>query len=483
MRAVASDRLLIKDGCVLTLDERVGDLPRADVLIVGGRIEAVGVDLDVGDCEVIDAGAMIVMPGFVDTHRHTWQTALRGICADWTLLDYFRGIRLHISTAITPDDMYAGNYVGALEALEAGVTTLLDFSHCTNTPAHADEAVRGLRDAGVRGVFAYGLYPVPLADPFFRSHEERVEDARRVRSEHFSAAGPLRMGIALTELGLVPFDATVDEVALARELDVLVTAHIGTVRDPSWPREVEILHAAGLLDANQVHVHCNACSQRELELVAQSGASISVTPETELQMGMGFPITGRALAAGLDFGFGCDIVSLGSGDLFNQMRLGLQAQRALENEERLQHGELPTELSLTARDALRIATIGGARAMGLDSEVGTLAPGKRADVILLSTESLRFAPWNDPVSAVVLHANAADVATVVVGGQVVKRDGRLVGDASARARRLARSSRDRIMQAMEAKGGLLLELPANWFEGVRRAVEENLEQAPRSVPG
>ena len=145
-----ADRLLIKDGCVLTLDPALGDFDRADVLIEDGRIAAVRPDLDAADAEVIDASGRIVMPGFVDTHRHTWQTALRGICADWTLLDYFRGIRLNASTVFGPEDMYAGNYVGALEALDAGVTTVLDFSHCNNTPDHADEAVRGLKQAGLR---------------------------------------------------------------------------------------------------------------------------------------------------------------------------------------------------------------------------------------------------------------------------------------------------------------------------------------------
>ena len=112
---------------------------------------------------MIDAAGTLVLPGFVDTHRHTWQTAMRGICADWTLLDYFRGMRLQISARYGPEDVYAGNYVGALEALDGGVTTLLDFSHCINSPDHADEAVRGLTDAGVRAIFAYGMFPVPLS--------------------------------------------------------------------------------------------------------------------------------------------------------------------------------------------------------------------------------------------------------------------------------------------------------------------------------
>jgi 5-methylthioadenosine/S-adenosylhomocysteine deaminase len=283
------------------------------------------------------------------------------------------------------------------------------------------------------------------------------------------------MGIALTELGLVPLDATRREIEAARELDVLVTAHIGSVADPAWPREIEILHSAGLLDARQVHVHCNACTDRELELIAGCGAAVSVTPETEMQMGMGFPVTGRALASGMRPSLGCDIVSLGSGDLFTQMRMALQMQRALDNDGDLRRGELPSELRLTARDALELATINGAAAMGLDSQVGSLTPGKLADVILIRTGGLNFSPLNDAVAAVVLHARAADVDAVLVGGRVLKRDGRLLEADAERAGRLAEQSRDRIVKAVEAKGGgLLLDLPDGWFDAVRQAAIENV---------
>jgi 5-methylthioadenosine/S-adenosylhomocysteine deaminase len=469
-------RLLIEDGCVITLDSVLGDFERADVLVEDGRIAAVAPDLDVGDGERIDAGGAIVMPGFVDTHRHTWQTALRGICADWTLLDYFRGIRLHISTVYQPEDIYAGNYVGALEALDAGVTTVLDFSHCNNTPAHADEAVRGLKDAGLRGTFAYGFYPVPLAEPHFPDHDARVADAQRVRSEHFSGSGGLLdMGMALTEIGLVPLAATRREIETARELDVLVTAHIGSVSDARWPREIELLHSEGLLDARQVHVHCNACSDGDLRLIADAGASVSVTPETELQMGMGFPITGRARAHGIKCGLGCDIVSLEAGDVLTQARMALQAQRAIDNQERIDRGETVDSLTLSAREALEFATIGGASALGLDSQIGTLTPGKAADLITIRTDGLNHAPPADPVAAVLLHARASDIDVVVVDGRVVKRDGRLTADVST-ARRLIEQSRDRVVGAAEAKGGLLLDLPEGWFEAVLAAAAANAEE-------
>ena len=462
---------------MLAGDPGRGSFELADVVVEDGRIAAVAAGPAPPDARVIDADGMLVLPGFVDTHRHTWQTAMRGICADWTLLDYFRGIRLQISTAIGPEDVYAGNVVGALEALDSGVTTLLDFSHCLNSPDHADEAVRGLRDAGVRGIWAYGMFPVPLEDPSFAAPEDRLADARRVRERHFSAPGLLDMGVALTELGLVPWDVTCAEVALARELDAMVTAHIGSVTSAQRPPEVELLHGAGLLDHRQVHVHCNACSDRELDLLADAGASVSLTPETELQMGMGFPIFARALARGLAPSLGCDIVSNNRGDLFAQMRLGLQAERARSNQESLDALEMPQDLTLDVRDVLRFATLGGAEALGLGSVCGSIEPGKAADLVLLRAGGLHMAPLNDPVAAVVLHAGPADVDTVLVGGAVVKQEGVLTGGRDAGARALVQASRERIVAALEPRGGLLPPAPEGWFEVTTQVMAQNLAGA------
>ena len=471
-------KLVVRGGDVLVGDPGEGRFERADVVVDDGRIVAIEPQAAVADAQVVDAENALVLPGFVDTHRHTWQTAMRGICADWTLLDYFRGIRLQISTAFEAQDVYAGNYVGALEALDSGVTTLLDFSHCLNSPDHADEAVRGLREAGVRGIWAYGMFPVPLADPAFASPEDRLADARRMRERHFSATGgTLDMGAALTELGLLPFDVTRAEVALARELDVLVTAHIGTVTSAARPPELELLHSAGLLDHRQVHVHCNACSNRELDLLADAGASVSLTPETELQMGMGFPIFARAQERGLAPSLGCDIVSNNRGDLFTQMRLGLQAERARVNQAILDDLDMPQELTLGVRDVLRFATLGGAEALGLGSVCGSIEPGKVADLLVIRTDGLHMAPLNDPVAGVVLHAGPADVDTVLVGGSVVKEAGELTGGRAEGARSLVQASRDRIVAELEPRGGLLPPAPDGWFEVTTQVMAQNLESA------
>ncbi len=454
---MATERLLITGGYVLTMDPAVGELERGDVLIEDGVIVAVGPMLEASDALVVDAAGHVAMPGFVDTHRHTWQTALRGICADWSLLEYFRGIRQTFSPRYLPEDVYAGNLVGALEALDAGVTTLLDFSHCNNSPAHADAAIAGLREAGGRATFAYGYFPAPTAEPVFTDHLQRIADARRVQTEHFSSSDQLlRMGVAVTEAGLLPFHLHVAEVQSARDLGVLLVAHTGCDWSSTLTGGVEQYHEHGLLDADQVHVHCNSLSDHEFDLLAQVGAKVSCSPETELQMGMGHPVIRRALERGMAPSLSCDIVSLNSGDMFAQMRLGLQFQRAMDNDPILAAGEMPSSLSLTVRDALSWATVNGAAAMGLGAVTGSLTPGKSADVIVVGGDRLNMTPLTDPVGAMVVQANASNVRDVFVAGQAIKRDGVLVGVDHVRIRRLADESRERVFSAAVAAGAPIL---------------------------
>jgi cytosine/adenosine deaminase-related metal-dependent hydrolase len=475
---VAPSRILIENGYVLSMDETVGELEGGSVLIEGDRIAAVAPTIETSDAEVLDARGGVVMPGFVDTHRHTWQTALRAICADWTLMEYFRGVRLNISPEYTDEDVYAGNYIGALEALDAGVTTILDFSHCNNTPGHADSGIEGLDDAGIRAVYAYGYFPSPVPNPVFASHADRVADARRIRSEYFSSDDSLlTMGIAITETGLLPFEDTAEEVRSARELEALLTAHTACVWGSRSTMGITELDRHGLLDSNQVHVHCNALPDGELSLLAEAGAKVSSTPETELQMGMGHPVIGRALALGMKPTLGCDIVSLNAGDMFAQMRLGLQFERAMQNDPVIAGGEMPATLGLGVRDALRWATVNGAVALGLGARTGSLAPGKQADVIVIGAEGLNMTPRPEPVGSVVLQANASNVHTVLVAGSVVKRDGRLVGVDMGDVRRLAESSRERIFAAVLAKGPLLPPEQEGFTEGLNQVAEANLARA------
>ena len=438
--------LLVESGHVITQDPAVGDLPGGSVLIDGERIVAVGEALEAPEsAEVVDASGHVVMPGFVDTHRHTWQTALRGICGDWTLTDYFLGIRSTLTPRYAPEDLYAGNLAGALEALDAGVTTLVDFSHCNVTPEHPDAAIAGLRDAGIRAVFAYGYFPAPVAEPAYADHAARVADAHRVAAD--LPAGLVQMGIALTEVGLVPWADTVAEIESARELGVPLVAHTGCVWGSQMCMGVKEMGALGLLGPDQIHVHCNCLSDEELELLARADAKLSCSPETELQMGMGRPVIARSMAKGIRPSLSCDIVSLNSGDMFTQMRMGLQFERCMANDELNFGGDNPLELSLSVRDALTWATTNGAEAAGLEDRVGTLRPGMDADVIVVGSDRIGMTPMPDPVGAMVVQAGARDVRDVIVAGRFAKRDGSLVAADVARAKRLVTESSERILGA------------------------------------
>jgi cytosine/adenosine deaminase-related metal-dependent hydrolase len=475
---MGSERLMIANGFVLSMDDGIGELARGSVLVDDGQVAAVGETIDADDVEVLDATGCVVMPGFVDTHRHTWQTALRAICADWSLSEYFRGIRQTFSPRYEPEDVHTGNYVGALEALDAGVTTILDFSHCNNSPAHADAAVQGLKEAGIRAVFGYGYFPTPVERPAFTDHVERIADASRVKSEHLPSDDALvTMGIALTELGLLPFELSKAEVKSARELDALVVAHTGCVWGSALTHGIRELDAHGLLDAAQVHVHCNALAEDDLDRIAHVGAKVSSSPETEIQMGMGHPVIGRALERGMHPSLSCDIVSLNSGDMFTQMRLGLQFERCMRNDAVNARGEDPASLDLTVRDALRWATVYGAEAMGLESKIGSIAPGKEADIIVVGGDRLNMTPLTEPVAAMVVQANPANVQHVLVRGRLVKRDGRLVGVDSARLRRLADESRERVFERVLEQGPILPPEPPGFAEALSAMANANLAGA------
>ncbi len=469
-------RLLIRNGYVLSMDKNIGDLERGALLVEDGRITAVSGDLDGVDAEIIDAHGAVIMPGFVDTHRHTWQTALRSICVDWTLWDYVVGIRMNLCPRYTPHDVYVGNYAGALEAIDAGVTTILDFSHCNNSPEHADAAIQGLRESGARAVFAYGYFAPPSPEPSFATHDQRLADSRRVADELSAGDGLITMGISLTEPGLIPFEHTKAEVETARDLGVVIATHTACV----WgaPSGLAEFASHGLLGPDIVHVHCNACTAHEWELLRRSDAKISTSPETEIAMGMGRPAIRRALDLGLVASLSCDVVSMNSGDMFTQMRMALQFERCMDNASLNYGGGNPSELRLRARDALEWATINGGRALGMDDRIGSLTPGKHADIIVIGEGSGRLnmiAPA-DRVGAVVTQANPANVETVIIDGVVRKRDGVLVGVDRAHLRRLVEESRDSVLSRTLADGPILPDPRGGW-EDIHPLTTGNLARA------
>ncbi|AET57970.1 hypothetical protein HPL003_06035 [Paenibacillus terrae HPL-003] len=437
-------RLLIQNGCVLTLDKTMGDFKKADILIEGKKIVAVQPELEASDCEVVDATNMIVMPGFVDTHRHTWESVVRNVGADWSLEKYLgRMYYGNIGAKLRPQDGYVANLLGALEALDAGVTTLLDWS-MINSPDHTDELIRGLQESGTRAVFAHG---VP-GDGEYWSRESQIrqsDDSRRVKKQYFSSDDQLlTMGLAIRGPEFSAWETAVDEIRFARELGVLCTMHLGFGTWGSVDRSIEKLHKAGLLGSDLNFAHANTLSYEEYKLIADSGASISVTPEIEMMMGHGYPATGLFMENGGRPSLGVDVVVSTGGDMFAQMKFALQAERSRINGKILSTGEMPMELTISARDILEFATIDGARALGLDHKIGTLTPGKEADLIMIRTNDLNMFPVNNPIGAVVQCANTSNVDSVFVAGQAVKRNGKMLHVDIQRLRKLANESRDYI---------------------------------------
>jgi 5-methylthioadenosine/S-adenosylhomocysteine deaminase len=445
------DRILLKGGCVLTLDPDIGNYRQADVLIEGSRIASIGPRLKVTDAEVIDASDMIVMPGFVDTHRHIWEGILKNIAPDALLDEYFRDILGVLAPVYRPQDAYAGNLVSALGAIDAGVTTLLDWSHIQNTPEHTDAAIAALQESGLRAVFAYGTPNLDMAAWWHESTLTHPHDVKRVAPQYFSSPDQL-LTLALAPRGpeFTTLDVSKHDWALARELGIRISVHVGVGAAGKHGKLAAMGHA-GLLGPDTTYIHCCTLSDEELQMIADTGGTVSIAAPVEMQMGHGMPPVQRCLDRGLRPSLSVDVETTVSGDLFAQMRSVLTLQRAQINELRLQgRDNLPA--ILTSRDVMEFATIEGARANGLERKVGTLTPGKEADVILLRTDRINVLPINDPIGVVVRGMDSSNVDSVFIGGKARKRRGQLVDVDLSRVKRMAYESRDYVV----AKSGFTL---------------------------
>jgi 5-methylthioadenosine/S-adenosylhomocysteine deaminase len=413
---VPNSYTLIRGGQVLTLDPELGSLPSGDVLVDGDRIAAVGPHLDPPEgATVIDAGQMLVAPGLVDNHRHLWVTLLRGFSVDHSFHDYFQQVLLGISPRLTPDDIYYGCLLGAYEALDTGVTTILDWNHGAGTTDHALAAVRALRESGIRARFGYSS----PATGFFQA------DATPTTAELDTVWQAVRddplVGFAVGTRNPETADEAglrriADDIGHARRLGVPVTMHTGFGGGrsaPGWLSEQDLLGPETML------VHGNAFTPDELRLVAEAGGWLTVSPDTELQMGLGAPPLRAMLDAGLRPTVSVDVVAAAAGDLRVQLRLLLQTQRMLDHAAGRDGPLLPW------RDALAYVTTNAAASLGLAGTAGTLAPGAAADLVLIDLTAPSLAPIGAPELAA-LAAPAAAVDTVLVAGRVVKRAGRLV---------------------------------------------------------
>jgi cytosine/adenosine deaminase-related metal-dependent hydrolase len=439
------DRTLLKNGCVLTLDPAIGNFRQADVLIEGSRIAAVGSNLSAPDSETIDASSMIVMPGFIDTHRHIWEGILRNIAADALLDEYFRDILGVLAPVYRPHDAYVGNLVSALGAIDAGVTSLLDWSHIQNTPEHTDAAIAALKESGLRTVFAYGTPNLDMPAWWHESSLRHPDDVKRVAKQYFSSGDQL-LTLALAPRGpeFTTFDVSKYDWELAREVGVRISVHVGVGMAGKQGRLAQF-GRAGMLGPDTTYIHCCTLSDDELQMIADTGGTVSLACPVEMQMGHGLPPIQRCLDIGMRPSLSVDVETTMSGDLFAQMRSVLTLQRSLYNE-RLLAGETNLPRPLTSRDVMEFATIEGARANGLDHKVGTLTPGKEADLILLETDAINVMPINDPIGVVVRGMDTSNVDSVFIAGKAKKRHGKLLDVDLARIKKLAYESRDYVVE-------------------------------------
>jgi 5-methylthioadenosine/S-adenosylhomocysteine deaminase len=441
------DRLLLRGGHVLTVDPEIGDLPNGDVLIEGDTIAAVAPGVD-ADAEVVDATGKIVIPGFIDTHRHTWEAAIRGSAPNATLDDYFVEILDTFAPHYRAEDVYASNLAGSLECINAGITTLVDWSHINNTPEHPDAGIRGLQETGIRAQYAYGSANTSLNDYWNQSKIAIPgDDVRRVRDTYFSSDdGLITMALATRGTGFCIDDVVKAEWGLARELGIPITVHVAMGRLAGRFAMIKALERLNLLGPDTTYIHCCYFSDEEWRLVADSGGMISIAPQIEAQMGHGWPPIMKAVEYGLRPSLSIDVVTTAPGDMFTQMRSAFGCERARVNEIAWKANTEVPETMLTARQMLEMATINGARVAGVEDRTGSLTPGKKADVVLIDAGALNVAPVIDPVAAVTLSADVSNVDTVIINGMVRKRDGKLLADVD-NARRLVEASRDHLLGA------------------------------------
>src|SRR6478672_3293137 len=413
--------LVLRGGTVLTMDDAGTILPAADVLVVDDRIAAVGAGLEVPEgTQEIDASGGIVMPGMIDTHRHMWQTAMRGYGADWTLTQYFVWNYLEHGKTFRPEDVHAGNLLSAWDALEAGVTTTVDWSHGLQTVEHADAAVDALQAVPGRFVLAYGnIQAGPwewTADPAVRSLLTRLRDA-----------ADDRMGVQIA------FDVTGDPAfperaafEVARDLGIPVTTHAG-VWGATNDDGIRLMHENDFMTPQTVYVHASTLTRDSYQRIAATGGSISVATESECSAGQGHAPTEQVLQYGIPVSLSMDTSVWWSGDMFSAMRATLNADRMAEHMEAHLKGDTITHLRLRAQQVVEWATRGGAHTLGRD-DLGSLGPGRKADVVLIKNDASPVSfPMLNPYGHVAFQAQRGDVHTVVVDGRVVESDGKLVG--------------------------------------------------------
>lgn len=425
--------ILLKDGIILSMDPNVGDFEKGDILIRGKKIVSVGRNLDVlNSAIVVNAAGMIVMPGFIDTHHHQFETPLRSILSDGllgtasdTVSSYQKTIIGTFTPAYLPEDARLGELVASLGQINAGVTTTVDTSQVSLTPEHTDACIVGLKESGRRVLFAYSAGQ--------GAKSQYPQDIVRLRKQYFSSDDQL--------LTLALGNATnADHWKLARSVGAPIVSHIVDMST------LEPMAKAGLMGADNEYIHCTRSGNETLwKAIADTGGKVSIAPAIEMQMRHGMPPIQTALDHGIRPSLSVDVECNMTADMFSIMRTAYTLQRALINQRALA-GERNLPTLVTCRDVIEFATVAGARVAHVDSKVGTLTPGKEADIIMLATERINTFPLNNVPGTIVTLMDTSNVENVFVAGKVVKWQGKLVGMDLKRLRGDIEKSRDGLLE-------------------------------------
>ena len=405
---------VIRNAYVMTMDATLGDLSDADVHLREGAIVAVGRNVEAPGAQAIDGRGMIVLPGLVETHWHMWNTLLRSMSGDKREHGYFP-TTLALGKAYLPSDMYQGTRLAAAEALNGGITFVHDWCHNIRSPQYAEENLRALRESGIRGRFSYGAAQGHPADQTI----DLTDLERMWRSwAAYSGEGLLSLGLAWRGVstgatGTVSAAAYKRDFDAARSLRIPISVHANNRKGAD---AIALLAREKFLGKDVQVIHATWVSPEEIRALADNGCAVSLSPYTELRIGFGFPPTGEFLAAGIPVGLSVDTTALsGNADMFAIMKV-------IQN---IENGRANNEFKLPARRVLELATIEGARSMGLGDRIGSLAPGKRADLIMVNTRDINLAVFSEPAHMIVEAAQPSNVDTVMVDGRILKRGGRL----------------------------------------------------------
>lgn len=418
--------ILIRGAAIVTMDA-LGEISKGDILIENDKIKDISLHIDAKADEVIDAQGYILVPGFINAHMHTWQTALRALASNWTLLEYFQKMHSGLAKVFDPEDLYIATYMGALNQINCGTTTLVDWCHNNKTPEHNDAAISGLLESGIRSAFFHGTpkpEPKPGETPFWELPHPKNELLRLMKN--YESNSLLTIGCAILGPHYSTLDVALHDFAMAKELGIVASMHQGggPARTPEgW----QVLESKGLLGPNINIVHGHALSDEQLKRFCDLGMSFSATAENEMTQGHGHPLTGRLRGLGKAPSLGVDLESVCSGEMFIQARVALGIQRSLDNfEYRELHGSIPPTSTITTREALSWVTIEGAKMLGQENRIGSLAVGKQADLVMIRATDINMQPVNDLVSSVVMQTSLANIENVMIAGTWQKRHGALL---------------------------------------------------------